>query len=177
MSEDIAIGTGTEKILGSYDDAVAYIEPMLGERYEAWMAGDATKRKKSLVNAVRFLNAQNWGSDADTFEKRDALVLNGKPIFQEAQYELAVLVTEDSTVTDAADQGSNIQSMVAGTASLTFFNSTMKAAAKLPPILMRLIGRYLGAPTTSTLDGGSSQGGSCVNPFSDCADFDRKRPY
>lgn len=172
MSEDIVIGAGTEKILGTYDGAVAYVEPMLGERYEAWFALDETKRKKSLVNAVRFLNALLWGEEADTFEKRDAIAA-----FATAQYELAVLVVEDSTVTDAADQGSNIQSMGAGSAQITFFNPTTKNADPLPPILMRLVGKYLAATSGRGPVGGSGQSGASVNPFSQCEDLDRGEPY
>jgi len=172
MSEVITIGTGSETILGTYDGAVAYVETMLGTRYDTWIAANETTRKKSLVSAVRFLNAQVWSEDADTFAERDAI-----DAFHNAQYELAVMIVEDSTVTDAADQGSNIQSMGAGSAQITFFNPTTKNADPLPPILMRLVGPYLSVSMTGLLDGGASQGGSCVNPFSSCKDLDREEPY
>jgi len=117
VSEVITIGTGSETILGTYAGAVAYVDTMLGDRYTAWAAASETNQKKSLVNAVRHLNRLVWQDDYDTLAERDAVTA-----FQEAQYELAVLILEDSEVTDEADQGSNIQSLKAGSAGITFHN-------------------------------------------------------
>jgi hypothetical protein len=177
VSEIIVIGTGSETILGSHADAVAYIGMELGARYEAWAGKDPTTQKKSLVKAVRFLNAQVWTEEADTFAERDALQVNGKYVFREAQYELAVLVVEESTVTDAADQGSNIKAVGAGSASVEYFNPTTQGADLLPPILMRLIGSYLGATANDGPVAGGGCAGSSENPFSSCSDYDRGEPY
>jgi hypothetical protein len=179
MSEDITIGTGTETILGSHEDAVAYVDTMLGDRYDAWLAAttdEAKAQKKSLVNAVRFFNSMTWGSDYDTLAKRDAFTLNGVPVFQNAQYELAVLIYEDSELTDE-EQGSNVQALKAGSAGIAFFNQTTKTADPLPPVVMRLVGGYLAASRSRGPVGGGGQSGSCVNPFSTCSDDDRSEPW
>jgi hypothetical protein len=172
VSSTITIGDGEEEIHGSLAGAQAAIGMKLGDRYDAWAGAVELTQKKSLVNAVQFLNAQAWGENADTFEKRDAL-----QAFEDAQYELAVLVYEDSEITDEADQGSNIASLKAGSASLSFHNPTTKGAPKLPPVLMRLVGSYLAASQTSGPQGGTGQSGNCRNPFSDCSDTDRKEPW
>lgn len=173
MSEDITIGTATETILGTVADAIDYIGMMLGERYDAWAALDPTKQKKSLVNAVRFLNAWPWSADADTFEKRDAI-----EAFQQAEYELAVLIVEDSEITDDKNQGSNVQSLKAGSAGIAFFNPIPdEDADPLHPVLMRLVGKYLAVTSSQGPQGGTSQAGSCHNPFSSCSSTDRIKPW
>jgi hypothetical protein len=172
VSEDIVIGGGTEKILGSLDEANKYVGMMLGERYATWAGKDDTTKKKSLVNAVRFMNAWPWGSSTDTFDKRDAITA-----FKNAEYELAVLIVEDTEITDDKNQGSNISELAAGSAGVKFFNPTLSGADPFPPVLMRLIGKYLAAATASGPQGGSGQSGSCVNPFSSCSDDSRRKPW
>lgn len=171
MSEDITIGTGTETILGSQAAAVAYVGLMLGDRYDAWAAAVDTKQKKSLVNAVRFINGIVWQDAYDTLVERDAVTA-----FQHAQYELAVLILEDSELTDE-EQGSNISSLKAGSAGITFFNPTTKTADPLPPVAMRLVGKYLAVSSVRGPLGGSGQSGSDDNPFADCSDTDRNTPW
>lgn len=176
MSSVITLSSGeAETIHGTLVAARAYLAMMPGPAYDTWRslvgagatADDAQKR--TLAAAVRLLNAQVWSSSYDTFAKRDVVTA-----FETAQYELAVLIANDPALPTLANQGSNIQSVSAGGASVTYFNPTTKAAAKLPPILMRLVGAYLGAPPLAAPSG---QTGSCVNPLSDCADYDRKEPY
>lgn len=174
MSSVITLSTlETETIHGTFALAKSYIAIMYGPTYDAWtaLATDDLK-KKTLAAAVRYLNVQVWGADADTFAERDAIAE-----FEKAQYELAVLIAADPNVIALADQGSNIQSVSAGGASVSYFNPTTKNATKLPPILMRLIGSYLTATNVSGPEGGSGQTGSCTNPMSSCSDYDRREPY
>lgn len=181
MSETIALSTGEEETIhGTFTAAKAYIAMMFGDAPDTWRAlaasGSLTaddRKKQTLAAAVRFLNAQTWADDYDTFDERDAI-----PAFATAQYELAVLIAEDPSILAAADQGSNIASLGAGSAQISFFNPTTKNAAKLPPIVSRLVGSYLAASTLSGPDGGESVD-SCGadNPFSDCEDYDRGESY
>lgn len=172
MSTTVSVGGGSETIHGSSAAAIAYAAIMFGDTYTAWSALTADQQKQTLAAAVRFLNAQVWQDDYDTFAKRDAVVA-----FATAEYELAVLIADDPSVVGQTDTGSNIQSLGAGSASLTFFNPTTRGAALLPPVLMRLIGQYLSASATSTLDGGTGASGNCTNPLSACADYNRREPY
>lgn len=176
MSSVITLSSGeAEAIHGTLAAARMYLAMMPGPQYDAWRAllgSGATAddaQKRTLAAAVRLLNAQVWSPAADTFAERDAIAE-----FATAQYELAVLIANDPTLPTLANQGSNIQSVSAGGASVTYFNPTTRSAAKLPPILMRLVGAYLGSPPLAAASG---QTGSCVNPLSDTADYDRKAPY
>lgn len=175
MSETITVGTGSETIHGTFAGAKAYVAIMFGETYDAWTALVDDDQKKTLAAAVRFFNAQVWQDDYDTFAKREASA--AATAFANAQAELAVLIKDDPSVILQADQGSNIQSLNAGSAGITFFNPTTKNPQRLPPVLMRLVGQYLSASSTSNLDGGDGASGNCHNPMSSCSDYDRNEPY
>lgn len=179
MSSTITLSTGeTATIHGSLEGAKSYLAMQFGDAYDAWRSlsggtGPAADdpKKQTLATAVRYLNAQNWQRDYDTFEKRDTV-----PAFEQAEYELAALIASDASFLNETDQGSNIQSLGAGSASISFFNPTTKNAAKLPPTIMRLVGQYL-AGAGSGVATGPSQSGSSVNPFSKCEDYDRGEPW
>ncbi len=174
MSE-ILTGNPAGTIYGTYADAVIYVDAKYGATYRAWEALVAADRKRAQLSAAAFLDRQVWTDDYDTFAERDAL-----EAFQLASYELAVLIVDDPDVVAVADQGTNIQSVGAGSATVTYFNPTSAragSAPKLPPILMDLVGAYLATGTTGGPQGGSSQSSCARNPFSDCAEFDRKEPF
>lgn len=174
MSDTITVGTGSETIHGTYAGAVAYVDVMYGDAYDAWTALTADNRKKTLAAAVRYLNAQSWNEDADTFAERDAITA-----FATAQYELAVLIASDPSVTQSLTQGSNIASMSAGSASLTYFAPTtleQGTATKLPVVVDRLVGEYL-ATSSATVIGGFGNEGDEDSPFSDCEDYERSGPF
>ena len=174
MSETVTIDTASETIHGTYAGAVGYVALMYGETYDAWTALTEAQRQRTLVAAVRYLNAQTWADDYDTFAKRDAVAA-----FATAEYELAVLIANDASVTAALDSSSNISSVGAGGASVSFFAPQTVAAGtatKLPPVVQRLVGQYLGSSGVSVY-GGYGQEGDCESPFSDCKDYDRGEPY
>lgn len=171
MSEVLVTPAGT--IYGTYAAAVIYIDGQFGDAYRAWEALDVADRKRALLGATRYLDRQVWGDDYDTFAARDAI-----EAFQLACYELAALAAEDASVLGATDQSSNISSVGAGGASVTYFNPTSVesgSASKLPPILMQLLADYMGAADVVVV-GGYSQTGDCESAFSDCEDFDRSEP-
>lgn len=177
MSETIVVGTGSELIHGTFAAAKAYCAIMFGDTYDAWNLLTDDQKKKTLARAVRFLNAQAWTEDADTFAEREALLVNSVSVFHQAQYDLAVLISDDPDVVAQVDQGSNIASLGAGSASISFFNPTTKNADVLPPVLMRLVGSYLALSSLAGPDGGESRSSCATNPFSDCEDYDRDREW
>lgn len=179
MSETITVGTGSETIHGTYDDAVAYVDIMYGDAYAVWSALTPDNQKKTLAAAVRYLNAQTWNEDADTFAERDALEDDdGRAIFEIAEYELAVLIASDASILQALDSGSNIRSVEAGGASVEYFAPTQpgRRATKLPPIIQRLVGTYLSVSSTVVVAGYANTG-NCESEFSECSETDREDPY
>jgi len=175
MSEVVAIGAYNATIYGTFAAATAYLQTQYGDAYTAWLALAADDQKRTLAAATRYLDRQVWVADADTFAERDAL-----EAFQLASYELAAMVAEDPAVISTLDQGSNIQSVGAGGAQVTYFAPTSAkrgSAPTLPPILMQLVGGYLAISEIGGPDGGESVSNDASNPFSDCSDFDRGDPY
>jgi hypothetical protein len=167
MSEDITLTSGaTETVHGTYAAAVLHWAMGYGDRYDTITALSADNRKRCLATAVRHLNEQTWGEDADTFAERDAITE-----FATAQYELAALIADDPDVVSPADTSSNIASLSAGSAGIEFFNP--EDGDTLPPVLMRLVGEYLsGGSTGSSVIGGFGNTGACASPFSAEEDYD-----
>lgn len=173
--------TAQARIYGSLAGALSY----LGSSTDAW--DDVTSDEalqRLLVRAGRLLDSMAWESDYETFAARDALDLADGSVgdaafpFRAAQYELANIGLTDESVFTVFDQGSNIQSMGAGGAQVTFFSPTSSergTATLLPPIVMKLIGEYLAMPSLS-VGGGRGVSGSDCNPFSSYANG-RKEPW
>lgn len=174
--EVVTVSAGiTGTIYGTFAAAEAYVGASYGPTYTAWLALADGPQKQTLIAAARYIDRQVWIDDYDTFAERDAL-----EAFQLASYELAVMIAADPTVASKADQGSNIARVYAGGAGVDFFNPTSTrfgTATKLPPILMDLIGEYLGSTSASTIVTGPGSAGGDENPLSDCVDYDRGEPY
>lgn len=181
MSEVVTIGSATATIYGTFAAATAYLSTMFGDAYTAWLALSTDDQKRTLVAATRYIDRQTWLDAYDTFAERDAFLdINSKLIFDLASYELAALVAEDPSVVTVADSGSNIKSVGAGGAFVDYFNPTsirFGTASKLPQVIDDMIGKYLAATASTAALGGDSQSGDCVDPFSDCVDYDRTRPF
>lgn len=182
MSELLTLSTGeSETVHGTFVAAKSYIGMSFGDAFAAWTAlaasGSLTaddRKKQTLAAAVRYLNAQTWRTDADTFAKRDLIAA-----FAQAEYELAVLIASDASDASALDSGANIKSMGAGSAQISFFAPTSVAlgtATKLPVAVHRLVGSYLAAAGVTVI-GGYGNAGDSESPFSDCEDYDRGEPY
>lgn len=169
MSE-VLVGSPAGTIYGTYALAVIYVDGKYGDAYRAWEALAAADRKRTLLSAAAYINQQVWQDDYDTFVERDAV-----QAFIDASYELGVMIANDPEIVEAIDQGTNIARAYAGGAGVDFANPTSAArgtAPKLPPILMRLIGAYLAAASTSSGATGYVAGSS-TNPFDACSDMNR----
>lgn len=182
MSETVTIGGSyTATIYGTFAGAINHLQTKFGDRYKAFLAVPPDDQKRALVSSAALLDRQGWLDAYNTFALRDAfLAPDTRPVFQLASYELAALIVEDDSITNATDQGSNVQSLQASGAGLTFFNPTSAkqgSAPRLPPILMDLVGSYLSASLVDGPNGGSGQSGSSTNPFSQCSELDRRGPW
>ena len=174
MSETFA-GSPAGTTYGTYAAAIVYIDARLGDAYRSWEALDVADRKRAMLTATAYLDSQAWLDDYDTFAERDAVAA-----FVSACYELAALVAADPAVVTPSDQGSLIQSVGAGGAQVTYFHPTsskLGTAKLLPPVVDRLIGEYLAISQVGGPQGGTSQEGSCDNPFSACEDYDLTGPH
>ena len=184
MSETITFDNGAQaRIYGSLAGALSY----LGAETTDWddVATDENLQRL-LVRATRFLDRLPWSEDYDTFAERDALDLDAGGDgdadfpFRAASYELARLAFVDDSVLGATATDSDVASMAAGGASITFRERSRTGeeyADTIPPSVLALIGSYLSSDLTITAEGGSSALGSDTNPFGPDADFDREEPW
>lgn len=180
MSESITFANGaTARIYGTLTGALAY----LGAQSDAWddVATDEPLQRL-LVQATRYIERRGWIEEVATFDLRDALDLgtgDGDAAFpfRAAVYELAELARNDAAVLQAIDTGSNIQSLGAGGASLSFFAPTSAregTALPMPKVIMDLVGAYLasgGAGTSGIVpEVGGGQASCAPNPWADKVD-------
>jgi hypothetical protein len=176
MSEAVTVtGRAPVTIYGTLASALDYIGTMFGPTFTAWIALSADDQKKTLIAALRALDSQAWNPDtAADFATRDAIA-----VFPQASYELAVMIADDPTITQAQDQGTNVRAVGAGSARVEFFNPTSAqfgTAPILPPTIMRLVGQYL-ASASSTSGAPEGQAASCESPFSESSEYRRWWPF
>lgn len=173
----VTIGGNSYEVYGGLTAATTYLTAAFGPAYTAWLALGADDKSKTLVTATRYLDEQAWSGEATGTVPPDPTTLEWPrsgitdvselavpPEVVQAAFELAVLIAADPTLPTKTDQGSNISSVGAGGGvSVSFFSSTSAArgtAPLLPPIVQRLVGRFLAAAGGGTT-GESSTGNAC----------------
>ncbi len=159
---------------------------------------DDTAKSRRLIDATRYIDALPWvgvatdpAVDSTTLQwpRTDVqIVINGVAVDVDpdtvpadiltAVYELAALLVVNPSLTGQADQSSNIQSLAAGPAQVSFFAPTSikdGTATVLPPIIDRLVAKYLNGGQGSSARGGRWIGESCddASAFTDCAQYKR----
>jgi hypothetical protein len=147
------------------------------------LASDDQKRR--LIDATRYIDEQRWQGAATGLAGGTATSLqfprtgltdlagasldaaNVPAALLAAVSEMAAVLAVDVEAASAVDAGSNVQSLGAGPASLSFFRPTSAqngTASTMPVVVNRLIGRWL-ASSVSGLAGGVITGTS--SPCSD----------
>lgn len=162
-----------QEIYGTYEGAQAYIGVSFSQAAVAWLAlSSDDKRKQTLVEARKLIDRQDYLGEKlggagqllqfprSGLELLDGAEDDGLAAATAAQYELAALLAQNIALAAAGSTGSNIQSMGAGPASITFFAPT--DGERFPSVVMELLGRYLGG-------GGLTSG---ISPTSTCDDED-----
>lgn len=91
---------------------------------------------------------------------------------EDAQVELAFELTQDTTLENKKNQGSNIKGVGAGSARVDFFRASNKAgeSTRFPAIVQELIRCFLGGPATT--NGAKSFGTGEASQFDDCDRYD-----
>jgi len=178
MSEDLTVTGSTTPVTvyGTLAAAKDYILSMFGSTYDAWTGLTDDVKKKTLIAATRYLDSMQWdATTAGEFATRDLIAA-----FPQAEYELAVLIYDDSTLTQSADTGTNVRAVGAGSARVEFFapqSLQIGNATTMPPLIMRLVGQYLASTAASSSDGALGQAGDCESPFDDEAEYLRWWPF
>lgn len=168
--------------MGALEDAKTYIGARFGPSYRAWEALTDDDKNRTLVSATSYIDSQQWQGTATgivsgnvTFLQWPRSGIDGvdsttvPTAIVNATFELAVLISADPDLPQGSDSGSNVQSLGAGPAQISFFRPLSPAdgnATVLPPLVDRMIGRWLaGAAITIA---GVITGGSSRSDFRDC---------
>lgn len=174
------------------DDANNYINAQYGPTYSAWMLLSDDDKGRTLTTATRFLDSFQWqgtptgivGALPTSLQwPRTGVFVDGVELdpttvptqVVQACFELAVMIADDPSLPQNSDAGSNVQSMGAGGANLSFFRPTSAAegtAPRLPPLIDRLIGRFL-ASNVATVTGfisGTNADSNFLSPPGTCGE-------
>jgi hypothetical protein len=176
----ITIAAKSYTIYGTVADAKDYLNGSIGAGYDefnALVAGGAPnddKIARLIIGGTRILERQKWQDAYNTFALRDAFISEtidavAQYPFRKACYELAVAILADDSVQSTPTSGSNVQSVGAGPASVTFFRPTLGVTGRFPLIVMELIGAYMAGRTSSELGTTASYGTEEESQF-DAAD-------
>lgn len=171
----------TVEVYGGLANADAYLyASSIASKYRL---GSDDARKRWLVEATRYIDAQEWDGTANGVDGTTlAFPRDGLPddpgnaeqlaLVERAAFELAALIATNPALVGAADQSSNIKSLKGGPAEIEFFGPTSVAdgdATVLPVPIHRLLGKWLaGGGSTETYIAGGESGTSCESSqFSD----------
>lgn len=153
----------------------------------AFRAAAADDQKRALVGATRYIDGFFWsgvatglaGGTPTTLQfPRSGLTdaygaaldaTNVPSQVVSAAFEMAAILVVDPTAASNADQGSNVASLGAGPASLSFFRPTsaqLGTASVMPTVVDRLIGRWLASSQAAVA--GFISGTNPCSDFSMC---------
>lgn len=143
------------------------------------LASDPDAQKRALIDATRYIDSYFWQGIATglaggtpttlAFPRSGLTDANGAALdatnvplqVNEAAAEMAALICADPDVVTNVDTGSNVASLGAGPASISFFRPQSVAdgnATALPTVIDRLIGRWLAGAGAQKGVGGFATG-------------------
>lgn len=152
------------EVYGGLPACVHYLRPASDDSAIAFKALSSDDQGSRLIDATRYIDEMMWQGAATGLVGVDPTTLQwprsgltdqyGNPLDSttvpiqvvNAAFEMAAILAGDPSASSNVDQGSNLQSMGAGGASLSFFRPTSAAdgtASRLPTVVDRLIGRWL----------------------------------
>lgn len=162
----VTISGSNFEIYSTLVDAQTYFKAGLGDSAVAFRAAVATVglQEMALVEATRMLDRQRWkgepvgvpvfdvvlqwprtgvtdryGDEVSSASVPDKII--------KATYELAGLLLVDPGKKDAAMSGSNVASVGAGPASVSFFRPTLGVTGRFDTVIQELVGEFLGGGT------------------------------
>lgn len=151
--DTIDLGEPTE-VYASVETADTYLEAAY--HADNWRSLDDDSKGRALITATRTLDRQIWlGSKTDEDQALDwprkntgvnGVVDNEIPIdIVNASIELALSITQGSNVQNVQSTESNIQSLRAGSAAITYFRggSNGGVATRFPQIVWELVKPYI----------------------------------
>ena len=163
----VSIGANSYTVYGITSNAVSDANSYFAAHVNAteWTSANATRKTQALVSAFRMLEREDWDGeklvDGQTtqfprtgLEVDDETVPDGTPDrLVHGQFELALYLLRDASTMDKTSTASNVQSVGAGSARVTFFYPLPGSATKWPLPVWDLLSPFLaGSSDTSVLE-------------------------
>lgn len=113
-----------------------------------WSSASAMTKAQALVTATRLLDRQRWASDYDAQTERFAVqsILN-------ACCEIALALVDGSDIQSEQSTAQKLQSIRAGSVSLTYFRGAEGTPTRFPVIINELLRDYLVGGATLVVSG------------------------
>lgn len=103
-----------------------------------WSGASATTKGQALITATRILDRQKWAAAYDTQAERE-----GVADIQNASMEMALALVDGSDFQTEQVTGQKLQSIKAGSVSLTYFRGADGRPHRFPTIVNELLRYYL----------------------------------
>ncbi len=175
-------GAGPIEVYDGSAACDAYLATAIGDGADAYAAADPNTRLRLLVAATRFIDRQAWRGTANaaggtTLQWPRSGIDGIDPatvpaVIVQAVFELVAILADDPDVQSAPDAGSNVESLGAGSARLSFFRPSSVGdgnATVLPPVINQLIGWLLATADPSLMSvAGIATGTSACSDFGYC---------
>lgn len=133
----VDIGAESYSTYADEDDADAYLGASL-HAGTTWSGASATTKTQALVTATRILDRQKWSSSYTTQALRFA-VAN----IVSASIEMALALVDGSDFQSEQSTGQKLQSIRAGSVSLSYFRGAEGTPHRFPLIVHELLRDYL----------------------------------
>lgn len=120
---------------------LAYADQYLAAAIHAgtdWSSAEETTREQSLVTSTRILDRQRWKDAYDTQEEREVV-----QDIVDASVEMALALVQGSTLQSSQNTSQVLQSIKAGSVSLTYFRGAEGRALRFPLPVWELLRDYL----------------------------------
>lgn len=163
---ELNIGNGFYNSYVELEDADEYLAADM-KRYSDWSAGSDDNRKRALVTATRYLSGLNWSSAPEYATAAQAV--------KDATSLLAADILGKPDLGDDSSTGSNVSSVKAGSAQVTFFRPS--PGEQLPSHILRLIGDLLDGEWTWSEGGAAYGSDDCQTSRFDTTDYALTRGY
>lgn len=139
--ESVAIGSNPYDSYATVEQADAYLAAALQAGTD-WSSASETTKAQALATATRVLDRQRWADGYTTQAERAAVQQ-----IADACIEMALSLVQGSSLQSEQTTAQKLQSIRAGSVSLTYFRGAEGAPLRFPLIVFELLRDYIAGAT------------------------------
>jgi hypothetical protein len=135
--QTVTVGSEDYASYASVDQADVYLMASL-HAGTTWSDATDDTKGQALVTATRILDRQRWLPEYDTQAEREDV-----QAIQDANCEMALALLQGSDFQTESSTAQKLQSITAGSVSLTYFASSSTSVKRFPTIVWELLRDYM----------------------------------